>query len=72
MQGRELAANPFAAVVLYFPKLQRQVRVEGRVKRLTEDESDAYWHSRPLASRIATWASRQSRPLSSMCTSVAA
>jgi pyridoxamine 5'-phosphate oxidase len=62
-KGRELAANPRAALVLHWWELGRQVRVEGPVEELGEAESSAYWRSRPRRSRIAAWASRQSEPL---------
>ncbi|MDW8337996.1 MAG: pyridoxamine 5'-phosphate oxidase [Thermoleophilia bacterium] len=62
-KGEELAANPRAALVLHWWELGRQVRVEGPVEELEEAESAAYWRGRPRASRIAAWASRQSRPL---------
>jgi pyridoxamine 5'-phosphate oxidase len=64
-KGRELAENPHAAAVLYWPQLHRQVRVEGTVTRLSEDESDAYFSSRPRGHRLAAWASEQSAPLES-------
>lgn len=62
-KGLELAANPHAAMTFFWPGLERQVRVEGRVTRLEEPLSDAYFDSRPLASRLGAWASPQSRPL---------
>jgi pyridoxamine 5'-phosphate oxidase len=62
-KGRELEENPRAALVLYWPELGRQVRVEGSVERVDDRESRAYWRTRPLGSRIAAWASPQSRPL---------
>lgn len=62
-KGRELAENPYAALVLHWWELGRQVRIEGRVEQVDAAESDAYWRSRPRASRIAAWASAQSRPL---------
>lgn len=64
-KSRELSANPFAALVFYWSRLERQVRVEGRVERLDDEESDAYFASRPWESRLGAWASRQSAPLSS-------
>ena len=64
-KSRELAANPAAALVLYWASLERQVRVEGRVERVPEAESDAYFASRPFESRLGAWASHQSAPLSS-------
>jgi len=59
-KGRELAANPHAALVFYWPELHRQVRVTGTVSRVPREESEAYFRSRPLASRLSAWASRQS------------
>ena len=64
-KGRQLEVNPFAAVALYWPDLQRQVRVEGAVHVLSEDESDAYFASRPRGHRLAAWASEQSEPIAS-------
>ena len=62
-KGRELAENPRAALVFYWRPLGRQVRVEGAVRRLPEEESDAYWATRPPRSRAAAAASRQSQPI---------
>ena len=62
-KGRELAANPRAAAVVHWDALGRQVRLEGAVTVSPADESDAYFASRPLDSRIGAWASAQSRPL---------
>ena len=62
-KGRELAANPRAALLFRAPA--RQVRVEGRVERVPVEESDAYWASRPAASRRSAAASRQSQPVAS-------
>jgi pyridoxamine 5'-phosphate oxidase len=62
-KGRELAVNPRAALVFYWRPLGRQVRVEGKVLRLSPEESDAYWATRPLRSRAAAAASRQSEPI---------
>jgi pyridoxamine 5'-phosphate oxidase len=63
-KGQELAANPRAALVLYWQALGRQVRVEGTVERVPEAESADYWATRPRGSRLAAWTSRQSRSLS--------
>lgn len=60
-KGRELRANPHAALVLHWWELGRQVRVEGSVEEVSTDESLAYWQTRPHRSRIAAWASPQSR-----------
>lgn len=62
-KGRELAANPHAALLFHWQPLGRQVRVEGPVERVPEDEAAAYFGTRPLGSRLAAWASPQSRPL---------
>ncbi|HLX26846.1 MAG TPA: pyridoxamine 5'-phosphate oxidase [Candidatus Cybelea sp.] len=62
-KGRELEANPRAAAAFYWPSLERQVRVEGAVSVLSEDESDAYFRSRPRGHRVAAWASEQSAPI---------
>ncbi len=62
-KGRELASNPHAALVFHWPPLERQVRVTGRVARLSEAESSAYFHTRPVGSRLGAWGSEQSRPI---------
>lgn len=62
-KGRELDANPYAALVLLWIPLERQVRVGGRVARLDPEESDAYFATRPRGSQLGAWASEQSRPL---------
>lgn len=59
-KGRELAATPFAALQFHWVELERVVRIEGRVERLSAQESDAYFASRPLNHRIGAWASPQS------------
>lgn len=59
-KGRELAENPRAALVIYWPRLGRQVRVAGAVTRQSAAESTTYFHSRPLASQLSAWASPQS------------
>jgi pyridoxamine 5'-phosphate oxidase len=59
-KGRELAANPFAALTFFWPELERQVRVEGGVTMVGPDESDAYFRSRPVDSQLGAWASPQS------------
>jgi pyridoxamine 5'-phosphate oxidase len=62
-KSRELDANPHAALVLLWIALQRQVRVTGDVERLSDEESDAYFATRPRGSQLGAWASAQSRPL---------
>jgi pyridoxamine 5'-phosphate oxidase len=59
-KGRELEANPRAALVFYWAGLERQVRVEGRVERLAPAESDEYFEGRPRGHRLSAWASKQS------------
>ena len=59
-KGRELEENPYCALVVYWGKLERQVRIEGRASRVPEEESDAYYASRPRGSRLGAWASAQS------------
>jgi len=62
-KARELDANPYAALVLLWLPLQRQVRASGRVERLSAEESDAYFATRPRGSQLGAWASQQSQPL---------
>jgi pyridoxamine 5'-phosphate oxidase len=62
-KGRELDANPQAAIAFHWPEVLRQVRATGRVERVSDAESDAYWYSRPRASRVSAWASAQSVPV---------
>jgi pyridoxamine 5'-phosphate oxidase len=64
-KGRDLAAHPAAALTFLWKELERQVRIEGTVERVTQDESTAYYDSRPLGSRIGAWASPQSEPIES-------
>lgn len=62
-KGIELDANPRAALLFYWRPPGRQIRVEGQVERVAVEESEAYFRTRPLRSRVAAWASPQSRPL---------
>jgi pyridoxamine 5'-phosphate oxidase len=64
-KGRELSANPRAAVVFHWDHRHRQVRAEGRVETLSEAENDAYFSTRAWQSRLGAWASEQSRPVES-------
>ncbi len=60
-KGQELAVNPRAALVLFWGELERQVRIEGTVGKVSREESDRYFQSRPSASRLSAWASPQSQ-----------
>ncbi len=63
-KAQELQSNPQAALVIYWPELDRQIRIEGRVARVTPEESDAYFQSRARGSRLGAWASPQSQVIS--------
>jgi pyridoxamine 5'-phosphate oxidase len=63
-KGRELEANPQAALVFFWHGLARQVRIEGRVEHVSAEESDAYFQSRPAGARLGAWASHQSEVIS--------
>ena len=63
-KGQELAGNPFAALQFHWVELERVVRIEGLVSKVSDLEADAYFHSRPLDSRIGAWASPQSQVIS--------
>ena len=64
-KGKELAGNPFAALQFHWVELERVVRIEGRMEKVSDEESDSYFHSRPLDSRIGAWASPQSQVIDS-------
>ena len=64
-KARELEANPYAALCFHWPTLEEQIRIEGAVARLPEDESDAYFAGRPRGSQLGAWASAQSEELGS-------
>jgi pyridoxamine 5'-phosphate oxidase len=64
-KGRQLAGNPYAALQFHWVELERVVRIEGIVEKVSAEESDAYFHSRPLDSRIGAWASPQSEVIDS-------
>ena len=70
-KGLELALHPFAALQFHWVELERVVRIEGRVEKVANAESDAYFHSRPLDSRIGAWASPQSQVIASRATLLA-
>lgn len=63
-KGRQLAANPYVAITFFWPELERQVRIEGRVQQVAPEVSDAYFASRPYTSRLGAWASEQSTEIS--------
>jgi pyridoxamine 5'-phosphate oxidase len=71
-KGSELARHPFAALQFHWVELERVVRIEGRVEKISDEESDAYYASRPLDSRIGAWASPQSQVIASRAVLVAA
>jgi pyridoxamine 5'-phosphate oxidase len=62
-KGQELANNPQASLLFFWPGLERQIRIEGQVHKVESGESDTYFESRPLGSRIGAWASPQSQPI---------
>ena len=64
-KGRELEGNPAAAMAFLWKEIERQVRIEGRVEKVTAEESNAYYDTRPLGSRIGAWASPQSQAIES-------
>lgn len=65
-KGKDLLQNPNASLLFFWPDLERQVRIEGTVSRISESESDAYFASRPRESQLGAWASHQSQPLKEM------
>lgn len=64
-KGRELSENPRACLLFYWSPLWRQVRIEGDIEKVSEAESDEYFHSRPLGSKLGAWASDQSQAVES-------
>ena len=67
-KGRDLTENPNAALVFHWDELGEQLRVQGEVQRVSDDQADAYWTSRPRESQIGAWASQQSKTLDEMAT----
>ncbi|MEG0821052.1 MAG: pyridoxamine 5'-phosphate oxidase [Burkholderiaceae bacterium] len=63
-KGEDLAANPQASLLFFWPELERQVEINGRVERVSDADSDEYYRSRPLPSRLGAWASPQSQKIS--------
>lgn len=64
-KAQEMASNPYVALLFHWKSLQRQIRIEGKVKLVAESQADAYFATRPRASQLGAWASVQSTPLSS-------
>ncbi|HCR85153.1 MAG TPA: pyridoxamine 5'-phosphate oxidase, partial [Alphaproteobacteria bacterium] len=64
-KSEDLKENPFAAICIYWPALEKQIRIEGKVERVSKSESDEYFLSRPRESRIGAWTSKQSQALES-------
>ncbi len=64
-KGAQLAESPYAALTFFYDLLERQIRIEGVVRKLPAEQSDAYFHSRPRGSQIGAWVSHQSQPISS-------
>ena len=64
-KGMEMAGNPYAALQFHWVEMERSVRIEGLVEKISDEESEAYFHSRPLGSRIGAWASPQSQVVAS-------
>lgn len=62
-KGRDLEENPYAALCFFWPALERQIRIEGKVKKVSRKESAAYFETRPRESQLGAWASDQSAPL---------
>ena len=62
-KGTEMSANPNVALMFFWKELERQVRIEGTIERVSNQESDTYFHSRPVGSRVGAWASTQSQPI---------
>jgi pyridoxamine 5'-phosphate oxidase len=63
-KGQQISQNHFAALLFFWKELERQVRIEGIVSKVSEEESDAYFNSRPVGSRLGAWASPQSQKIS--------
>jgi pyridoxamine 5'-phosphate oxidase len=64
-KAKDLDENPKAALVFFWKELERQIRIEGQVEKISSEESDLYYNSRPIGSRIGAWASPQSQPVKS-------
>lgn|SRR3990167_8509494 len=64
-KAKEIVENPHAALVFYWPRLYRQIRIEGHIKKITREASEEYFHTRPYESRVSAWVSEQSEIISS-------
>ncbi len=64
-KSKELIENPFASILFFFKELHRQIRIEGRIEKVTREESAEYFHSRPVESQVGAWASIQSSKIES-------
>lgn len=64
-KGNDIEQNPFGSLLFYWDKLERQVRVEGRIEKITKEESEEYFNTRPYKSRVGAWASKQSSVIES-------
>lgn len=62
-KGQQLAQNPYASLTFFWPSLERQVRIEGQIEKISEEKSDTYFWSRPRGSQIGAWSSPQSQPI---------
>ena len=69
-KGQQIAANSYVALTFFWPELERQVRIEGKITKVANEVSDAYFFARPYSSRVGAWASEQSRPLDAKSTLV--
>jgi len=67
-KGKEIEDNPFGSMLFFWDKLERQIRIEGKIEKLSSAESDSYFQTRPYTSRLGAWASKQSTPLKSRFT----
>lgn len=67
-KGRDLDENPYAAMLFFYDKYERQIRIEGRIEKTSKEVSEAYFKKRPLSSRLGAWASQQSQVLKSRFT----
>ena len=67
-KGEEISANPYGSMLFFWQSLERQVRIDGRIEKISTEDSEKYFVTRPYTSRVGAWASKQSRPLKSRYT----